>query len=70
MAYDLYFRSYQEELVYVCGPDWNFDEMPWSISPDVAHEATDFARIYMSQQNSQPILHTQYMAILSEIFIV
>ena len=60
-GYDHIPRSYQEALVYVWTQTHrNFDGMPWSISPDVAHEVTDFARIYMSQQNSQPILHTQY----------
>ena len=48
-----YSRSYQEALIYVWTQTHkNFQGMPWSISPQVVRDVTEFARIYTSQQNA------------------
>lgn len=54
--------SYQEALIFV----WtqrhsNFKKLPWSISKNVLDGVTEFAHIYMEQQqNAEPLLRTKY----------
>lgn len=60
-GYDHIPRSYQEALIYVWTQNnRNFNNLPWSISPSVLNAVTEFARVYMTQQNSQPILQARY----------
>jgi hypothetical protein len=60
-GYDHIPRGYQEVLVYVWTQTHkNFQGIPWSISPQVAKDITDFARIYTSQQGVQQILQARY----------
>lgn len=60
-GYDHIPRSYQEALVYVwTQTNKSFKGMPWSISPQVAKDITDFAQIYTTQPNARPILQARY----------
>lgn len=60
-GYDHIPRSYQEILVYVWTQSHsNFQGMPWSISPQVMQNVTDFARIYISQPNNRQLLKTRF----------
>ncbi|MDR2920179.1 MAG: DUF6057 family protein [Tannerella sp.] len=60
-GYDHIPRSYQEVLVYVWTQSHsNFQGMPWSISPQVMQNVTDFARIYISQPNNRQLLQTRF----------
>ena len=38
----------------------NFQGMPWSISPQVVRDVTEFARIYTSQQNARQMLEARF----------
>lgn len=59
--YDHIPRSYQEVLVYVWTQSHkNFQGMPWSISKQVMQEVTEFARIYMTQQDAKPLLQSRF----------
>lgn len=55
-------RSYQEVLVYVWTQTHkDFRGMPWSITPQVARDITEFAQIYMSRQGgTQQILQARF----------
>ena len=60
-GYDHIPRSYQEALVYVWTQTHkNFQGMPWSISPQVVRDVTEFARIYTSQQDARPVLQARF----------
>lgn len=60
-GYDHIPRSYQEALVYMWTQKHkSFEGMPWSISPEIMREVTDFAQIYTSQQNAQQFLQQRY----------
>lgn len=60
-GYDHIPRSYQEALVYVWTQTHkNFQGMPWSISPQVVRDVTEFARIYTSQQNARQMLEARF----------
>ena len=60
-GYDHIPRSYQEALVYIWTQKHkSFEGIPWSISPEIMREVTDFARIYTSQQNPQQFLQQRY----------
>ena len=61
VGYDHIPRSYQEALVYVWTQTHkNFQGMPWSISPQVVRDVTEFARIYTSQQDARPVLQARF----------
>lgn len=60
-GYDHIPRSYQEALIYVWTQTHkNFQGMPWSISPQVVRDVTEFARIYTSQQNARQMLEARF----------
>ena len=55
-------RSYQEALVYIWTQTHkDFRGMPWSITPQIARDITEFAQIYMSRQgDTQQILQARF----------
>lgn len=60
-GYDHIPRSYQEALVYVWTQSHkSFQGMPWSISPQIARNITEFARIYTSQPGAKGLLQARF----------
>lgn len=54
-------RSYQEALVFIWTQQNNsFDGMPWSISPQIKHSVSNFARIYTQQTNAEKLLKEKF----------
>jgi hypothetical protein len=54
-------RSYQEALIYVWTQKYkSFDNLPWSISANTINDVVDFAQIYTTQNNPEPILARMY----------
>ena len=61
LSYNHIPKSYQELLVFVwTQQNKSFDGMPWSISEAVKKSVTDFARIYITQPESEAILKQRF----------
>lgn len=53
--------SYQEALIFIWTQQHpNFQGLPWSISRSVMEGVSEFARVYMTQKDSEPILRPKY----------
>ena len=53
--------SYQEALIFIWTQQHpNFQGLPWSISRNVLEGVSEFARVYMTQKDSEPILRPKY----------
>lgn len=61
MGYDHIPISYQEALIFIWTQQHpNFQGLPWSISRSVMEGVSEFARVYMTQKDSEPILRPKY----------
>lgn len=59
--YDYIPRSYQEVLAYVWTQSHkNFEGIPWSISPNVMRDITEYAQIFTTHLNPKEILQSRF----------
>ncbi len=53
--------SYQEALIFIWTQQHsNFQGLPWSISRNVLEGVSEFARVYTTQKDPEPILRPKY----------